>query len=317
MNPRHFVGAIAALGLFAGVPSAQISDSTITRAIAVTVDGFVVLADGPGFQSGRYRFPHSMRIDVTRLPLGWTPPRATQDDGAWQTRVRPYFEGRFGYVVARERGAVQVTGTPLELETKTYGGTVGGGAHIDFARRWTLSLGASIGYAHVENDLDTAANVAAVLEPFRGRLFDWTLETASVLPSARLRHYFPNIGAFETTLALSATYVGTWVIDEHDDLEHFHTDTGVFSLRAVTEGPIGVSVFGNELRIRPSIERVQVTGDFERGLDVNGWFGFGLDLFARTEGRIPFLSAIGIGGTYEIGDNLEGWSIGIVFDAHF
>lgn len=311
------MGIAAAVLLCSAPLPAQLSQSRITRTVAVNVDGFVVLADGPGIQSGRFRFPDNIRIDLTRVPLSWTPARAEQDDGAWQTRVRPYFEARFGYLVATERGPSPTNGTPIEIKTRTYGGTAGGGAHIDFARRWTLSIGAALGYAHVTNDLRADPSVLAILEPFRGRLFDWTLETASVLPTASLRHYFPDIGAFETTVTLSATYSGTWVIDEHDDLEHFHTDSGIFGLRAVTEGPIGVSVFGNPIRIRPSVERVQITGDFERGLNVDGWFGFGLDLFARTEGRLPFLSAIGIGGTYEIGDHLEGWSIGIVLDAHF
>lgn len=307
---------VAGLALGARPAGAQVSDRTIDRAVAVTVDSFVVLAEGPGIHSGRFRFPNDITIELTRLPFGWSPARAKPDGGAWTTAIRPWVRGGIGSLRATERGRLS-NGATIELETDALAASIAGGAHVDIAPRWTVSAGVGVAYAQVENQLKTDATTRALLDPWRGRLFDWKLDTLSVLPSLSLTHDLPDVGAFRSSITLGGTYLGTWVVADDADVDYFHTNSGIFSLRATTEGPIGASLFDCPLAVRPSVERVQLVGDFERGLDVNGYFGFGLDLFARTTAHVPFVSEIGIGGSVEIGDHLRGWSVGIVFSAHF
>ncbi len=289
----------------------------VDRAVAQTIDAFLVLSNDPGIRAGSFEFPDDVDIDFWRLPFGWTPPRMEPEDGDWNTEYRPYFQGSVGYLVATETGRAGPGFQKSKLKTRSSGATLGGGVHVDINEHWTLSPGLSVAYNQTENDLSGDTTIQAALESFRGRLFDWTIETVSAVPTLETTHFLSPAGDFNTTLSARATYLATWLVSQRDDVTNFQTNSGVFHLQASTEGPLGFAVFNQPLHIRPAIERVQFVGDVEKGLNTNGYFDFKLDVFLDTTDSLPYVSQIGVGGSYSIGDDVTGWSLGLVWKIQY
>jgi hypothetical protein len=298
--------------------ASQLRNAIGDRVEALTILGGDYGIAGANFRStGKFTFGESgdASIAVTKLggsgDVGDPQPLGSLPVG-WQPRV----QGNMGWLDGTQTlHSSPVEGVSVEgdvTEIRTYGVEFGGGARFWVNDRLSLAPTVMGLYGHSsETYTANSAFMRANLDTARKLgLVDWDADTWTVITGVDVQ-YVMRWDRTIITLSSLPVYYHTETFESSNTHVNIHGDSGSWSNIVDVDVPLGMQLFGHELR----------SGGYYR------WIGFYGDLrdgFQRSNlneihGRVvlDFLNQlwkvqwIGIGASYLWGPNITGWSAGL------
>ena len=271
--------------------------------------GLVVLSEELELSGARLDFDDAGNTEMWALTL---PIHESFDLGAGRPGF--YLEGSLGYVETTQyaldvwEGTLPGFETRVDSEWRTYGGLIGTGLEFQVANNLTFTPIVDVGIARIENDTDySGPGAAATAALADGIVFNYDLWTWTAGPAGRIAWQKPLGDGIR--LEVVSRYDIRWVgsLDEDDDAQEFTTRSQIGTVRADLTGPTGLQPFGGDLRWR-------ATGAVRQFFEGDLWdsesivqVGGALEL----EADLPIGRAIGIEAAAVIGDNVNGWILGM------
>jgi hypothetical protein len=292
--------------------ASQIRNAVGNRVEALTILGGDYGIAGANFRSsGKFSFGESAdaTIAVTKLggsgEIGDPEPLGSLPVG-WQPRV----QGNMGYLDGTQR----LHSSLLEgdvTQIKTYGIEFGGGARFWVNDRVSFAPTLMGLYGHTSQTYTAnSAFMRENLETARQMgLVDWTVDTWTLIAGVDVQ-YVMNLDRTFITFSSLPVYYHTESFQSTSAALNINGDSGTWANMIDVDIPLGVELFGHELR----------TGGYYRWTGLYGGLRNGLHESNLNEihGRVvlDFLNQlwkvqwIGIGGSYVRGPDVTGWTVG-------
>lgn len=319
----HILGLAALLSLGA-VPTcaqAQVSPAQATlleNAIGARVDALTILGGDFGLSDGSFRTagalrpgqPDEVETRVTKVggdgDVGDPVPLSADQNIGWQPRL----QGNMGYLdSANHLQSALLLGDTTEL--KTFAIEFGGGARFWTTDRFSLAPTIMVLYGHTDDTFtaQSAFSRQNISELQRLGLADWSLDTWTLRPALNLQY----IVTFDRAiLTFSSDPTGFYTHGFNRSNVHLRVggDSGLVTNKIDLDIPLGIELYGHELRTGGYVSRTDLFGDLETGLDV--------EHLNELHGRIVFdflnqlwkLQWLGVGASYLWGTNISGWTVG-------
>jgi hypothetical protein len=236
------------------------------------------------------------------------PIRPLGDTGiGWQ----PQLQGSMGYLTAKKDFNANTLLNGDQNENKTFAIQFGGGARLWFNDNFSIAPTLMGMYGHTENDY-TANSVfgkANQAQATQLGLIDWNVDTWTVRPALDLQYQYTWHRTI-FTLSSDLTYYYTESFSSSSPNVDVNGDSESWISKLDVDVPLGVELFGHELRTGGFYSRTQLYDGLREGLNT--------DYINEAHGRIvlDFLDQlwkvqyIGIGVSYLWGGDFNGWSIG-------
>jgi hypothetical protein len=274
------------------------------------VEALTILGGDFGLSGGNYRFtgPDAMEIDVSKFggsgDLG-NPQKLGDLDIAWQPRL----QGSMGYVDAKD----DVKSGPLQGGTskfRTFAIQFGAGARFWLTNRLSLAptLTGMYGWTSNEYTPTRAVSPADLAQAIRSGLIGWSEDTWTVRPAVNIQYAFTWDRTI-FTLSSDPTFF---------HCETFSSSTARNSVSGNSESlrntldvdiPLGIQLYGHELRTGGYFSRTELFGDLGDGLDTRHLYEANGRLVLDFLNQFWKAQWIGIGGSYLWGDNFTGWTV--------
>jgi hypothetical protein len=288
----------------------QLRNSIGTRIEALTIlGGDFGLSDGSLKSTGSGMFQpggHTdTQLDVTKLGGG-----GDIGDGDLGVGWQPRLQGNMGYLESTNR----IHSTLLEGDTSTfrdYAIQFGGGARFWVSEGLSLAPTFMGMYGHTSNTYTakSAFMLANLDRATRLGLIDWRVETWTLRPALDVQ-YLITWDRLIVTLSSDPTYFHTESFRSSNHGVQVNGNSGSLANKIDVDFPLGVQLYGHELRTGGYFSRTELFGDLKTGLDV----GHVNEIHGRVV--LDFLNQfwkvqwIGIGGSYLRGTNISGWTVG-------
>ena len=293
--------------------ASQLRNAIGTRVEALTILGGDYGIAAANFRStGKFTFGESAdaTVAVTKLggagDIGDPRPLGSLPIG-WQPRL----QGNMGWLDGTQHlHSDLVEGDVTEL--KTYGIEFGGGARFWVNERLSFAPTLTGLYGHTsETYTANSAFMRANLEAARqAGLVDWTVDTWTVITGVDFQ-YLITLDRTIITLSSTPVYYYTESFQSSNVHLNVHGDSGTWANMIDVEIPLGVELYGHELRSGGYYRWTGFYGDLRDGLHESN--------LSEIHGRVvlDFLNQlwkvqwIGIGASYLWGPNITGWSAGL------
>ena len=319
------VGGFAFLSLLPFHTRCQITPAAVTQVRDATgnrIEALTLLGGDYGIAAANFRstgkFTFGETADAT---LGITKFGGAGDIGdpqplgsfpvGWQPRL----QGNMGYLDGTQRlhsGLLEGDIT----EIKSYGIEFGGGMRLWVNDRLSFAPTLMGLYGHTwemytANSAFMRKNLAAATEL---GLIDFSVDTWTLIPRVNIQ-YLLTWDRTIITLSSEPGYYHTRSFNGSNPNLHVNGDSGTWANMVDVDIPLGVSLFGHELRSGGYYRWTGLYGSLRSGLNESN--------LSEIHGRIvlDFLNQlwkvqwIGIGASYLFGPTVTGWSAGI--DATF
>ncbi len=140
-------------------------------------------------------------------------------------------------------------------------------------------------------------------------LIDWNVDTWTIRPSLNLQYeYTWHRTIF--TLSSEPTYFYTESFSSSSPNLNVNGDFEAWVNKIDVDVPLGVELFGHELRTGGYFSQTDLFGDLQNGLNTSSVYEAHGRLLLDFLGELWKVKWIGLGGSYLWGDNIHGWSIG-------
>jgi hypothetical protein len=306
---------------------AQISPAEaaqIQNAIGARVEALTILGGDFGLSDGRFHSTDShgpgpgADIDTSVTKFGGEgevgdPEPLDRLNIGWQ----PQLQGNMGYLESSYhlRGPL-LTGDASEL--KTFAIEFGGGARFWITRRLSFAPTVMALYGHTDDgySAQSAFGRQNLTELRQLGLVDWSVNTWSLRPAMNVE-YIVALDRALITFSSDATGFFTRAFDRSNTHLRVGGDSGFVTSKIDLDIPLGVQLFGHELRSGGYLSRTDLLGDLERGLAVehlNELHGrLVLDFLNQLQG----VQWLGLGASYLWGPDISGWTVGADVAFHF
>ena len=224
----------------------------------------------------------------------------------WQ----PSLQGSMGYLTAKNNFQSGLLDGDTS-EYKTFAIQFGGGARFWFDDHFSISPTVMGMYGHTENTYTarSAFALANLPEAKQLGLIDWNVDTWTIRPSLNLQYeYTWHRTIF--TLSSEPTYFYTESFSSSSPNLNVNGDSEAWVNKIDVDVPLGVELFGHELRTGGYFSRTDLFGDLQEGLNTSSVYEAHGRLVLDFLGELWKVKWIGLGGSYLWGDNIHGWSIG-------
>lgn len=223
-------------------------------------------------------------------------------------------EGNIG-LASTENEAQEAPLTGNEVTYDSFAVELGGGARFYFTTNLSLALTVAGIYGNTENKFQ-ANNPAgeAFKNTFGGTLVDWNVNTWSVVPGVAARYDW-RIGRTRFELSSDFRYYHTESFGSSSTLISVRGNSQSWENKLDVDVPLGVKVFGRELRTGGFLARTELFGDLREGLDLDHVNYVNGRLVLDTSGKLWIVKWLGVGTTYYWAEDLTGWVVGL--DARF
>jgi hypothetical protein len=315
--------ALAALLLACAPPAraqAQISPAEaalIENAIGARVEALTILggdfglSDGTFHSTGAFRAGSGAGVDTSVTKVGGDgdvgdPRRLDGLDIGWQPRL----QGNMGYL----RSTSHLQGSLLAGDTSEFRTSAiefGGGARFWTTGRLSFAPTVMILYGRTDDDYSAQSAFARRNLPELQQLglADWSIDTWSLRPALNIQYIIP-VGRALITLSSDPTGFYTHGFARSNIHLRVGGDSGFVTNKIDLDIPLGVEIYGHELRSGGYLSRTDLFGDLETGL--------GVQHLNELHGRIvlDFLNQLwkvqwlGLGASYLWGTNISGWTVG-------
>ena len=188
----------------------------------------------------------------------------------------------------------------------------GGGARFWFGDRLSIAPTLMGVYGHISNRYDAWGSFAQLnfAQARQSGLIDWRLDVWSVRPAMDLQ-YLINIDRTVVTLSSDLTYFHTEGFNRSNSHLRVGGDSEFVTNKVDVDVPLGLQVWGHEMKTGGYLSRTELMGDLENGL--------GVQHLNEIHGRVvlDYLNQlwkfdwIGVGTSYLWGNQIHGWAAGI------
>jgi hypothetical protein len=319
---------LAALLLLSSLPDiteAQVSSSearTIQDAIGARVEALTILGGDFGLSDGTFKsaggLAPGLRADVDLhiskfggageigdpMPLG--------DLGiGWQPRI----QGSMGYVKSSNLldSAPEIGDTN---EYKTSSIEFGGGARFWTSERFSFAPTLMGLYGHTADNYTAQSMFAKQNLPELKQLglIDWNTDTWSLRPAVNIQYVIP-LDRTRITLSSDAAEFYTRGFARSNANVQVEGNSGFLAAKIDLDVPLGVELFGHELRSGGYVSRTDLYGDLKTGLDVQHLNEVHVRIVLDYLNQLWKVQWLGLGSSYVWGPNMTGWTVGV--DATF
>jgi hypothetical protein len=322
--------AVAALLLFGSLPDstrAQVSPGeakAIENGIGARVEALTILGGDFGFADGTFHSTGALEpgqradVDLNVAKFGGAgeigDPMPLGDLGiGWQPRI----QGSMGYLKSsNHEEEPPETGDINEYKTSSI--EFGGGARFWTSERFSFAPTLMALYGHTVDSYAVQSAFARQNLPQLERLglINWNIDTWSLRPALNIQYVIP---LDRTLIALSSdsTDFYTRGFAPSNANVRVEGNSGFLTSKIDFDVPLGIELFGHELRSGGYLSRTDLFGDLKTGLAVQH--------LNEIHGRIvlDFLNQfwkfqwLGLGASYVWGPNMTGWTVGADATFHF
>jgi len=308
-------------GLLPGPARCQITPeqvNLILNGIGNRIDALAILTGDFGFAGGNFRTSgkfttggsSNAELLVTKLggagDFGDPQPVGTLDVG-WQGRI----QGNMGYLEARNH----LHSPQLEGDINTYKEAAvefGGGVRFWVSERVSLAPTVMGIYGRTSNSY-TANSAFMQLNLPRAiemGLVDWSVNTGTVRTAVNIQYLF-NWGRTRIKLSSEPAYFRTESFNGSHANINATGDSGAIANTIDIDIPLGIELFGHELRSGGDFTRTQLFGDLRAGLNVQYINELHGRLVLDYLNELWKFQWIGVGASYVWGSTLTGWTAGL------
>jgi hypothetical protein len=224
----------------------------------------------------------------------------------WQPRL----QGNMGYLESTNlpRSGLRASDSS---EYTTYAIEFGGGARFWLSDHFSLAPTLMGLYGHTSNNYTARS---AFMKKNRALatglgLINWSVDTWTLRPAVNIQYVVPLYRSI-ITLSSDPTYFYTEDFNSSNRNVQIDGSSGSVANKIDVDVPLGVELYGHELRSGGYLSRTDLFGDLSSGLGVHH--------MNEIHGRVvlDFLNQywkfqwIGVGASYLWGPNISGWTVG-------
>jgi hypothetical protein len=329
-NYRHAASLFPCAGVTAGalwlmmsVPAgAQLltpaQQSLFNSKIGDRVEAATILGGDYGLGGGAYKTSgnnnNSANINVSKFGgMGDIYPiRPLGDlDIGWQ----PQLQGSLGYLTANKSFQNLINGGD-NSENKTFAIQFGGGARFWFNDNFSIAPTLMGMYGHSENTYTAVSpfGLANQAEASREGLINWSADTWTIRPSVNVQYQFTWQRTI-ITLSSEPTYFYTQSFNSTGASSDFNGYSEMWQNKIDVDVPLGVELWGHELRTGGYFSRTDLFGGLQSGLSTDDYYDAHARLTLDFLGELWKVKWLGIGVSHLWGGSFTGWSYGV--DAAF
>jgi hypothetical protein len=292
----------------------QLRTALGTRIEALTIfGGDFGLSDGHFSSNGSGMFQPGDRthtdLDITKLGGGGDigDPRPLGNLGiGWQPRL----QGNMGYLESTN----SLHSPELEGDVSTFRDFAiqfGGGARFWFTKGLSIAPTFMGMYGHTSNTYTARSAFMMANLPLATRLglVGWQVDTWTVRAAFDIQ-YVLTLDRVIVTLSSDPTYFYTESFRGSKKAVQVSGDSGSLGDKIDLDIPLGVRLYGHELRTGGYFSRTELYGDLESGLDAQHINELHTRLVLDFLNQLWKVQWIGVGASYLWGTHLTGWTVG-------
>jgi hypothetical protein len=321
---RRHRGAAVALALITLFPCAAHCQITPNQAneirtgIENRVEALTILGGDFGLSDGSFRSraelqpgqaSENVKSNVTKAggdgDIGDPRPLGDLDIG-WQPRL----QGNMGYLESTNL-ALSGPRASDSSELTTYAIEFGGGARFWLSDRFSVAPTMMGLYGHTSSNYTARSAFMKANQALATRLglINWSVDTWTLRPALNIQYVVPLYRSI-ITLSSDPTYFYTQDFNSSNQNVQIDGSSGSVANKIDVDIPLGVELYGHELRTGGYLTRTDLFGDLRSGLGVHH--------MNEVHGRfvLDFLNQywkfqwIGVGASYLWGPNITGWTVG-------
>jgi hypothetical protein len=302
---------LAALSVRAALTPQQISDFRNT--IGDHVEAATILGGDYGVGGGSFNGGSGDKnAEISISKFGGSgdvgAPRPLGDLGiGWQPRL----QGSMGYLAAKNTYDAASVLHGDKNENKTFAIQFGGGARFWFNDAFSIAPTFMGMYGHTENNYtaNSAFAQANLAEAKQLGLVDWSADTWTIRPAMDFQY---KITWHRTIFTLSSdpTYFYTDTFNSSQANVHFSGNSVTWENKLDVDVPLGVELFGHELRTGGYFSRTELYDGIRDGLNSEYLYEVHPRLVLDFLGELWKVQWIGIGVSEFWGHDFTGWSVG-------
>ena len=312
-------------GSLAGIAQAQVSPGeakTIQAAIGARVEALTILGGDFGFADGTFHSSGALApgqradVDLKVSKFGGAgeigDPMPLGDLGiGWQPRI----QGSMGYL----KSTNQLNSAPEAGDTSQYKSSsieFGGGARFWTSERLSFAPTLMALYGHTTDSYSAQSAFARQNLPELKQLglIDWNTDTWSLRPALNIQYLIP-FDRTRVTLSSDSTDFYTRGFARSNANVRVEGNAGFSTAKIDLDVPLGVELFGHELRSGGYVSRTDLFGDLKTGLDVQHLNEVHARIVLDFLDQVWKFQWLGLGSSYVWGPNMTGWTVGV--DATF
>ena len=327
MNLKHYhrpalmfpsVGAVAGCAVWLNLSAgAQIPPNLITSLknnVGSQVQTTIILGGDYGLSGGSYTLlnPSEGNTDVKISKFGGIgdiyPIRPLGDLGiGWQPQV----QGSMGYLTGKKYYNAETLQGGDVNEDKTFAIQFGGGARFWFNDQFSIAPTIMGMYGNTRNSYGAHSDFGKANQALAKQLglIDWNVDTWTIRPALNFQYQYTWRRTI-ITLSSDLTYYDTGDFSSTSSAVSAAENSETWETKLDVDVPLGVELFGHELRTGGYFSRTQLYDGLKDGLNtesINEVHGRLVLDFLNQLWKVQY---IGIGYSYIWGDNFDGWSIG-------
>jgi hypothetical protein len=324
-NTRAFSRSLAVLVLllFSVLPDstrAQVSPDqarAIQNAIGARVEALTILGGDFGFSDGTFHSTGALEpgqradVDLNITKFGGAgevgDPTPLGDLGiGWQ----PLVQGSMGYLNSSNHlKAPPEAGDTSEYNTFSI--EFGGGARFWTTERLSFAPTLMALYGHTVDSYSARSEFARQNLPELEQLglIDWSTDTWSLRPALNVQYV---VALDRTLITLSSDSIDFYTrgFARSNANVRVEGNSGFLTNKIDLDVPLGVEVFGHELRNGGYISRTDLFGDLKTGLSVQHLYEIHGRIVLDLLNQFWKFQWLGLGASYVWGTNLTGWAVG-------
>lgn len=279
------------------------------KTVGNRIEGVTILGGDYGASGGAYAFRGGSMADLSVTKIGGSGDITTPFDLGKGISWAPVLLGNIGYISAENQFKDGLLKGNKMLDN-IFGLEFGVGAHFYLGDHLSLTPTIAGMYGHTENEFNPQNSVGQTIKTLAsGTFVDWRVDTWSVIPGLELE------------------YTWTWgrtIFDFSSRFSYFHTESFNSTSRFISidgnsqswvnkidvDVPLGWKVLGRELHTGGFISRTELFGDAADGFKSDHLYTFNGRLVLDFLGKLWKVRWLGLGGSYIMGEDFDGWSVG-------
>jgi hypothetical protein len=291
-------------------------------AIGARVEALTILGGDFGFSDGTFHSTGGLQpgqgadVDLRVSKFGGAgevgDPMPLGDLGiGWQPRI----QGSMGYLKSSNHlNSAPETGDTSDYRTSSI--EFGGGARFWTSETFSFAPTFMGLYGHTANSYSAQSAFAQQNLPELKQLglIDWRTDTWSLRPALNIQYVVP-LDRMRITLSSDSTEFYTRGFARSNANVRVEGNSGFLTTKIDLDIPLGVELFGHELRSGGYVSRTDLFGDLKTGLDVQHINEVHARVVLDFLNQLWKFQWLGLGSSYEWGPNITGWTAGV--DATF
>jgi hypothetical protein len=225
----------------------------------------------------------------------------------WQ----PQLQGSMGYLTAKKNYNGNSVLDGDQNENKTFAIQFGGGARFWFCDSFSIAPTLMGMYGHTENNYTANSDFTRSLVPAAEKLglINWNVDTWTIRPALDLQYQYTWHRTI-FTLSSDFTYFYTESFSSSSPNVDVNGDSESWENKLDVDVPLGVELFGHELRTGGFFSRTEFYDGLRDGLNTEYMYQAHGRLVLDFLDQLWKVQYIGIGVSYMWAGDFNGWSIG-------